>query len=473
MKGKFLSLILLLVTFFGFLTDVQAASLSISTSTKSVVTGGSVTVTIKASGLIGKFSITSSNGNVLSGGTSSVWLENESKTYKFSAKNIGSATITIKALDVSDTSGNPYSSSKSVTVNVVKPREKSTNNNLKSLSVEGHTISPAFNKNTLEYIVNLESNVEKIKINASKEDGYASLSGTGEKEVQEGDNKFEITVTSETGKSKVYTVNAVVKDSNPIVKKIDDKNYTVVKRASALTKPELFEATTVTISETEIPAFHNEITDITLVGLKDEQGTIYLYQYNSESDSYQKYESLTSVGKTIIFENTDEEIEGYNKTTITVNDIEYNAYQNDLNKDYMLVYGMDIETADKGWYLYNIKEQTIQSYMSDIIDSMQEDFDKKLEEYKIVLLVMAGLSLLLLLIVIIQVISKNKMKKKLLLRLQTKKENEEKNEKEIKNDPQITKEKQIVKSETKLKEDILEKENKQKQNQSKKKKTNK
>ena len=437
MKRKLLNLLIIFVSLFTFLPNVDAASLSISASSKSVVTGGTVTVTVKASGLAGKFSVTSSNGSVLSGGTGSVWLENESKTYKFDAKNIGSATITVKTLDVADSSGKAYSKSQSVTINVVKPREKSTNNNLKSLSVDGYSISPSFNKNTLEYTVNLESNVEKIKINATKEDGYASVSGTGEKEVQEGDNKFEITVTSETGKSKVYTLNAVVKDSNPIIKEIDGKNYTIIKRASTLTKPELFDEKIVTINETEIPAFYNEITRITLVGLKDEQGTIYLFKYDSEKDSYSKYESLSSVSKTIIFENTDEVIAGYEKNNVTIDNKEYTGYQTNKNKDYILVYGMDIETGNKDWYLYNIKEKTIQTYMRDIIDSMQDDFDKKIEEYKIVLLGMAGLSLLLLLIIIIQIISKNKMKKKLLKKLQTKEKPESK--KEIKIEEPIAK----------------------------------
>lgn len=430
MKRKFLNLFILVISFFMFIPNVNAASLSISTSSKSVVNGNKVTITVKASGVAGKFSITSSNGNVLSGGTSSVWLENETKTYTFTAKSLGSATVTVKTLDAADSSGNAYSSSKSVTINVVKPREKSTNNNLKSLSVEGYTLSPEFNKNTLEYTVNLESSVEKIKINASKEDGYASISGTGEKEVQEGDNKFEITVTSETGKSKVYTVNAIVKDSNPIVKQIDGKNYTVIKRASALTKPELFEATTVTINETEIPAFYNEITNITLIGLKDEQGSIYLYKYDAKTDTYNKYESLTSTSKTIIFDNSDEELEGFIKTKVTIEEIEYNAYQHPSNKDYILVYGIDLETGNKNWYLYNIKEKSIQTYMSNIIDNMNDDFNKTLNEYKMVILGMAGLSLLLLIIIIIQIVSKKKMKKKLIKKIQVQKENNDNKKKE-------------------------------------------
>lgn len=430
-------------------TKIDAASLSISASSKTVTVGKTVTIKVSQSDLAGKFSVTTSNPSVLSGGVSSdkFTTSGESRTYEFTAKSVGTAKITVNALDLASFSDEKkYSTSKSITINVVKPREKSTNNNLKSLSVDGYSISPSFNKNTLEYTVNLESNVEKIKINATKEDGYASVSGTGEKQVQEGDNKFEITVTSETGKSKVYTLNAVVKDSNPIIKEIDGKNYTVIKRASALTGPDQFEAKTVTINETEIPAFYNEITKTTLVGLKDEQGTIHLFKYDNEKDSYSKYESLTSVSKTIIFESTDEEIDGYEKINITIDDKEYTGYQAN-NKDYVLVYGMDIETGNKDWYLYNIKEKTIQTYMNDNTDNVQEKLENRIEEYKIVLLGMIGLSLLLLLIIIIQIVSKNKMKKKLLKRLQAKEKLELKKEETIakKVEPEQSKKKETKK----------------------------
>lgn len=423
MKRKIIGLTILIVSIFSFLPNAYAGSLSISASSTSVTTNGSVTITVKASGLAGKFSVTSSNGNVLSGGTSSVWLDDENATYKFTAKNTGTTTITVTPTNAADfATGNAYTASKSVTVKVVKPREKSTNNNLKSLSVEGYSISPSFNKNTLEYTVSLESNVEKIKINASKEDGYASLNGTGEKSVVEGDNKFEIVVTSETGSKKTYILTATVKDNNPITKTIDNKDYTVVKRNSVLTKPENFEETSVTINETEIPAFYNEITNLTLIGLKDTTGNIYLYKYDAKTDSYSKFESLTSKSQTIIFDSIDEEKEGFTKTAVTILDKEYTAYQNNTNKDYLLVYGIDLETGNKNWYLYNIKEQSIQTYMSDIIDNMNKDFDDTLSQYKIVLLGMAGLSLVLLIIVIIQISSKNRLKRKLLKKIQPKEE---------------------------------------------------
>lgn len=410
MTKKVLSLLILALSFFGFSTSVYAASLGISASSRSVVNGGSVRVTVNASGLIGKFSITSSNGSVLSGGTSSVWLENESKTYTFSAKSVGNATITIKALDVADTSGNPYSGSRSVSINVVKPREKSTNNNLKSLSVEGYTLSPEFNKDTLEYTVELEASVEKIMVNAEKADSYASLSGGGEIAVSEGDNRIEIKVTSETGKEKVYVINAVVKDSNPITTTVEDKKLTVVKKASSLTKPDLFEETKIKINEMEIPAFYNEATKTTLVGLRDENGKIELYIYDQDKNSYQKYLTLVGTEFHLIQKEAKGIPEGYQKVTKKIDDIEYTAYQKDKS-DFLLLYGTILENGSEGWYSYDTKEKTLQRYNKDIVESITKEYQDIQDTDHKVIIGLAVLSSVLALTTMILALRKPRIKK--------------------------------------------------------------
>ena len=410
MTKKVLSLLILALSFFGFSTSVYAASLGISASSRSVVNGGSVRVTVNASGLIGKFSITSSNGSVLSGGTSSVWLENESKTYTFSAKSVGNATITVKALDVADTSGNPYSGSRSVSINVVKPREKSTNNNLKSLSVEGYTLSPEFNADTLEYTVELEASVEKIMVNAEKADSYASLSGGGEIAVSEGDNRIEIKVTSETGKEKVYVINAVVKDSNPITTTVEDKKLTVVKKASSLTKPDLFEETKIKINEMEIPAFYNEATKTTLVGLRDENGKIELYIYDQDKNSYQKYLTLIGTEFHLIQKGAKGIPEGYQKVTKKIDDIEYTAYQKDKS-DFLLLYGTILENGNEGWYSYDTKEKTLQRYNKDIVESITKEYQDIQDTDHKVIIGLAVLSSVLALTTMILALRKPRTKK--------------------------------------------------------------
>ena len=101
-----------------------------------------------------------------------------------------------------------------ITVNepvYVPPKTYSSNNYLKSLSIDGYSLSPEFNKDTTEYTVEVPNGTDKITIDASKEDSTASISGTGEKEVAEGTNKFEINVEAENGNS---SGRAVIYDSN-------------------------------------------------------------------------------------------------------------------------------------------------------------------------------------------------------------------------------------------------------------------
>lgn len=338
--------------------------------------------------------------------------KNDTRTFSVTCTATKLGTINFNySGDITDQDGTNKNVSGSKSVTVVKPREKSTNNNLKDLSVNGYNLTPSFSKDKLEYTVNVESNVEKITINANKEDGYASVSGTGEKDVVEGDNKFEIKVTSETGSTKTYTINVIVKDSNPIIKTINGKNYTVIKRGSVLIKPESFTDTKITISDTEIPAFYNEKLNLTLIGLKDESGVIYLYKYNAETDSLEKYSSITSKTQTIIFENTTEEKKDYTKTKLTINEQEYEVLQSNINKDYVLIYGTNIEDNTKNWYLYNIKENSIQLYFEEIITNTNNNFNKNIEEYRLVILVLTGLSILLLAVIIVLLIVKNKQLK--------------------------------------------------------------
>lgn len=412
MRKKFCFIVLALFLML-FSPKVYAGSLSIWSSSSSVTEGGSVTVTVKANGLAGKFSITSSNGNILSGGTSSVWIENGSVNYKFQAKSTGTATITVNPIDVGDLSTNgKYTGSKSVTIKVVKPREKSNNNDLSSLSVEGFSLTPEFSKDQLEYSVEVPAETEKIKINVSKADGYSSMDGAGEKEVSEGDNRFEIKVRSETGREKIYVVNVNVKDNNPIEVKIDGKQYTVVKKASSLEKPELFEEKKSTIEDVEVPSFYNESSNLTLVGLRDEDGKISLYIYDSKSNSYTKYQPLTSSSISIISLPNQEKFKTYSKVSMKIDGESYEGYQINSKSNYIYFYGQRLDSGKKSWYVYDKNEKTIQLYQDEEAKKVQEEYEEKLEESKFVIFCLGGISITLLLIILVLVLTRKSNKKK-------------------------------------------------------------
>lgn len=83
---------------------------------------------------------------------------------------------------------------------------KSSNNNLKSLSVSGYSVAPAFKAATVSYSLTVPSNVSTVTINAEKAHAKAAVSGTGKVALKTGVNTRVITVRAENGAVKKYTL---------------------------------------------------------------------------------------------------------------------------------------------------------------------------------------------------------------------------------------------------------------------------
>ena len=206
---------------------INAAGLSVTANAYTIYVGSSVTVTANAQGLTGKFTFKSSDLSVLYGGGEK-WLEDSSDTMVFEAKSVGTATIVISptlnnSVGYSDGS-DFYNESKSITINVInkpvvqqpvqKPNTnvtvtpKSSINYLSSLEVEGQVLTPNFNKETVDYSVELESGTTSINIKATAEHNKANITGAGLKNVTEGINNFDIIVTAENGSKRTYKISS-------------------------------------------------------------------------------------------------------------------------------------------------------------------------------------------------------------------------------------------------------------------------
>ena len=83
---------------------------------------------------------------------------------------------------------------------------KSTNNYLKSLMVEGYKLTPEFDKQTLEYNLNISNGVKEITIIANSDDNKATIKGNGKVEVQNNKTECKIEVTAESGTVRTYTI---------------------------------------------------------------------------------------------------------------------------------------------------------------------------------------------------------------------------------------------------------------------------
>ena len=319
---------------------------------------------------------------VISEGTSKIYFKS-GQVVDFNEKGLSTTRgfVTIKGYTPTreNTSSGSSSSSSS------KPTTYSTNNNLKSLTISTGNLSPKFSKDKTEYTVSLDSTIEKITVKASPEDSKATISGAKEYNLGLGTNKIEIVVTSEKGTKKTYKITINIEDKNPIEVTLNNKKYTVIKQKKLLTKPNGYTEKEITINNIKVPAFYSEALDYTLIGLKDENSNINLYSYDEKTNKYNKYVeySFDSIKLTLL--ETDEVLKGYIKTNVTINDNEVTGYKLNKGSDYTIIYALNLDTGEKGWYSYEKTENTVQKFSSEIMDAMLENNAKSDEIIKILM----------------------------------------------------------------------------------------
>jgi hypothetical protein len=98
------------------------------------------------------------------------------------------------------------------TVSAKPKKGKNPNNWLKTLSIDGYSLTPTFHVSDATgtvYNLIVDSSVESIKINASCVSSLASVSGTGKKKLETGENSFAVEVTAENGDVRTYEIKVV------------------------------------------------------------------------------------------------------------------------------------------------------------------------------------------------------------------------------------------------------------------------
>lgn len=118
-------------------------------------------------------------------------------------------------------------------INVVKVY-KSSNNNLSNIIISGYEID--FNKDILEYNIEVGSDVDSLDISAIVEDGSAWAKIEGNENFKEGKNEVRITVYAQDGTTKTYKlivnkkakVTPVVDDNDDEIEVTDNKTEKVI-----------------------------------------------------------------------------------------------------------------------------------------------------------------------------------------------------------------------------------------------------
>lgn len=406
---------------------VYAASGNISVSSTSTVVKGNrvtVTVTLSSGTPIGSWQmdlnydknylqLVSSSAeaqgtmmvNSSAGGTKS-----KSYTFSFKALKTGTTRVSVGsylAYAYNDLSSmNLTSSSKSIKIMTQEELEAtySKDNNLKSLSVEGYELDKTFDKDTLEYSINVPTGTTSVKVIATENDKTASISGAGDIEVTEGLNTIPIVVTAQNGDQKTYTLTINVEDQNPINVKVNNEDLVVVKNGSLLEAPITFAETKVNINNFEIPAFVNENADITLVGLKNETGNIALYIY--DNDKYEPFNEMHLDTIMLIPVSFDKKLDLI-KTTVTINDSKIEAYKYSDDTEFVIINAKNLEDGKISLYLYDTVKNTAIRYDETFINSTNET----IKNYTYIIIAFA-IALILMMIIIFSLLHSVKKKTK-------------------------------------------------------------
>ena len=222
----FISISLLLL----FNIKSYAASLSISPNKSTVSPGESITVTV---------TLSNGAGYITAGGQTN-WLDNSSFTYTTKAGNSGSVSLSASGVVADYNTEKDQNVSASASVKINAPAQSSapatnTNNSggssapatstppssgnsssnnskptvsaptLSNLGITPHDFS-GFTSGRTSYTVNVPNDCTSINVYASSKNG--SVSGTGSKRLQEGTNRFNVTVSNSAG-SKTYSISVI------------------------------------------------------------------------------------------------------------------------------------------------------------------------------------------------------------------------------------------------------------------------
>ena len=244
-KKIFRNILMIVVLLFCLMinnTVFAAGSFKLNKSSTTITEGKTTTFSINGVSATGRVDITSSNTSVATVSSSSEWLENTSSTVTITGKKAGTATITVTGT-VADSEGSEATITEEIKVTVKaketltdkkeetttdkntttteKPKEKSTNANLKTLGVRipdslakelgvdsNKYDFSGFSKNKTSYNVTVPKNVDSLRVFATAADSNAKVKISGNSGFEVGtNNKITIKVTAEDGKTtKTYTI---------------------------------------------------------------------------------------------------------------------------------------------------------------------------------------------------------------------------------------------------------------------------
>lgn len=410
----------LLLTPLSTLSVAAAGTVSAVADQTSVVVGNSVTVTLKYnggnSGIASMdatfqydaktFEYVSCQGATANGqagvvtisyfATEAVAPQSLTLTLVFKAIAAGNASFSLKTGGMWDDDDNLLGApSATLSVSATNPT-LSGDANLESLKPSKGTLTPKFDKNTVNYTVTVDYTVTSLSLSATTSHKDAKTSISGENALEVGKNTRVITVTAPNGTTKKYTVvitreaqkTTTTKAPNKTTNKTTTATTTttapppidlevevngVLMNASA-TQPDVdlpvgFLWDIATINEVDVPAAKHEKSGMLLLYLTNpasEESAFYIY--DPAADTFARFREIKVAGGAYVLLDLPESETAplgtiVGNLTIGSETVTAYLYEDENLKDYAIVW-VTTPNGELGLYTYDRAEGSLQRYFT-------------------------------------------------------------------------------------------------------------
>ena len=463
-----------------------AANVNGSVSSANAVVGDNVTIAVTLSSDVEIFGFDayvqydsskldyisgSANGADVSGGNGRVRIYNDDTPTKnitinltFKVKEAGNHSIYLTADSVfyDDNIDNMQLQASTGTIAATNVAPTSNDSTLKDLTVyienaDGSTNNgwywPAFNKDTLEYYLNVENNAKKLAITATANDSKATVS-LSDTNLAVGSNTVTITVRAEDGSTRTYKIivnkadkpeettaenpDENEKPTTPAVNNtvnIGDKTYTITNYNEEMTIPEGYEIIDYNFAGIQIKALKGLGTDIILIALSDSDDKIENFVYNETTKEFYKFITVNVKSAQYVILDMPAELgdivipESYKLQTIDYAGSIIDAYISSDNNVY-IIYAMNWN-GEKSLYYLDINDSTIIKYFEASgsvsviapVENNSDEVNKLRTQNRIIVITAITIGLIMLGIIL-----------SIMLTKRNNKENEEADDEEINNE---------------------------------------
>lgn len=445
---------MMMTMYFGVSGTLHAAGAYVTASASTVYVGDKITFTVGVNGAAGYITVSGAVSDY-------AWFDNDSKTYSVTASSTGTITVSISGVvaDFDTEQDTPVSGS--ATVNVIarpdnsggnppsnnnggsgnsggtstpnnggstqKPsntsepseEEKSSDATLSELTISEGTLNPTFSADTLSYTVVLGKDITSINVDAKANDANASVSGTGEHNLEPGENTIDVICTAEDGTIKTYSIKVSVDETPDIFVEYNGQKLGAVKNLNDVSIPDTFEETKVELEGKETTAYKSNLKELTIIYMINEENEKAWYLYDEATKTItSRYQPIALLGRNVAIVDIPEELQKrdgmiYGEVEVDGNKMMGWTFEDSSFENYVLVYLMD-EQGKMQYYLYEKSENIMQLYSNQaaLTQDAYKDLNDSLNLRMILLIILAATNVVTILLLLIVMNNKKRKPRK-------------------------------------------------------------